>query len=113
MEIKYEKTGEACGQITVSINEADYADKMTEKLKEIGKKHTIPGFRKGHISLPELRKRFGREVKSESINDVVINAVFDYIKDNNIKVLGQPLPADATEIDLKQSDYTFKYDVAL
>ncbi len=86
---------------------------MTEKLKEIGKKHVIPGFRKGHISLPELRKRFGREVKSESINDVVISAVFDYIRDNNLKVLGQPLPAEATEIDLKQTEYTFKYDLAL
>lgn len=113
MEIKFEKTGEACGQITVSVNEADYEAKVTEKLKEIGKKHVIPGFRKGHISLPELRKRFGREVKSESINDVVINAVFDYIRDNNLKVLGQPMPADSTEIDLKQTDYTFKYDVAL
>lgn len=113
MEIKFEKTGEACGQITVSVNEADYEAKVTEKLKEIGKKHVIPGFRKGHISLPELRKRFGREVKSESINDVVISAVFDYIHDNNLKVLGQPLPAEATEIDLKQTEYTFKYDLAL
>ena len=113
MEIKFEKTGEACGQITVSVNEADYEAKVTEKLKEIGKKHVIPGFRKGHISLPELRKRFGREVKSESINDVVISAVFDYIRDNNLKVLGQPLPAEATEIDLKQTEYTFKYELAL
>ena len=113
MEIKFEKTGEACGQITVSVNEADYEAKVTEKLTEIGKKHVIPGFRKGHISLPELRKRFGREVKSESINDVVISAVFDYIRDNNLKVLGQPLPAEATEIDLKQTEYTFKYDLAL
>ena len=50
MEIKFEKTGEACGKITVSITEADYADKVTAKLKEIGKKHVIPGFRKGHIA---------------------------------------------------------------
>lgn len=113
MEIKFEKTGEARGVITVSVTEADYAAKVTEKLKEIGKKHTIPGFRKGHISIPELRKRFGRDVKSESINDVVINGVFDYIKENNIRILGQPIPAEAIEIDLKQTDYTFKYNVAL
>lgn len=113
MNITFDKTGEASGKITVSVTEEDYAGKVTEKLKEIGKKHTIPGFRKGHISLPQLRQRFGREVKSEAINDVVINAVFDYIKENDIKVLGQPMPADATEIDLKQTDYTFSYDVAL
>lgn len=113
MEIKFEKNGEARGLITVNITEADYEAKVTEKLKEIGKKHVIPGFRKGHISLPELRKRFGRDVKSEAINDVVINAVFDYIRENNLKILGQPLPAESKEIDLKEKDYTFTYDVAL
>lgn len=113
MEIKFEKSGEIRGVITVNVTEADYEAKVTEKLKEIGKKHVIPGFRKGHISLPELRKRFGREVKSESINDVVINAVFDYIKEQNIHILGQPIPAEAVEIDLQQKDYEFKYDVAL
>lgn len=113
MDIKFEKTGEGRGVITVSLVKDDYAQTVNDKLKEIGKTHTIPGFRKGHIALPELRKRFGREVKSDSINKVVIDAVFDYIEKNNIKVIGQPLPAEATEIDLKQDDYTFKYDVAL
>lgn len=113
MEINFEKTGDARGIITVNVTEADYADKVTEKLKEIGKKHTIPGFRKGHITLPQLRQRFGREVKSEAINDVVFHAVFKYIEDNKIDILGQPLPEASQEIDLKQTDYTFKYEVAL
>ncbi len=113
MDIKFEKTGDARGVITVSVVEADYAAKVREKLKEIGRKHTIPGFRKGHISLPQLRQRFGREVKSDAINDTVINAVFDYIQKENIKILGQPLPSSATEIDLKATDYSFSYDVAL
>lgn len=113
MDIKFEKTGEGRGVITVSLVKDDYAQTVDSKLKEIGKTHTIPGFRKGHIALPELRKRFGREVKSEAINRVVIDTVFDHIEKNNIKVIGQPLPAASTEIDLKQDDYTFSYDVAL
>ena len=113
MEINFEKTGEARGLITVNVTEEDYASKVTEKLKQIGKTHTVPGFRKGHISLPELRKRFGREVKSDALNDVVINAVFDYIEKENLHILGQPLPAEKVEIDLSKTDYTFKYDVAL
>lgn len=113
MDIKFEKTGDARGVLEVKVTEADYAEKVDKKLKEIGKTHVIPGFRKGHISLPELRKRFGRDVKSDAINDTVINAVFDYIKENNIRILGQPLPVDVAQIDLRQTDYTFKYDVAL
>lgn len=113
MEVKFEKTDAVRGVIDVNITEADYAEKVDKKLKEIGKNHVVPGFRKGHISLGELRKRFGRDVKSDAINDVVFTAVYDYIKDNNIHILGQPIPAEMTEIDLKQTDYSFKYDVAL
>ena len=114
MNVTFEKNGEISGVITVNVAEADYEGKVTEKLKEIGKKHTIPGFRKGHISLPELRKRFGREVKSDALNDVVFDATMNYLQENKIRVLGQPMPAEEKkEIDLKQSEYTFKYDVAL
>ncbi|MCM1032625.1 MAG: hypothetical protein NC405_02610 [Odoribacter sp.] len=113
MNVTFEKTGDARGIITVNIEKADYASKVDEKLKEIGKTHVIPGFRKGHIAMPELRKRFGRDVKSDAINRVVIDAVFDYIEKNNIKVIGQPLPHEKKEIDLKEDNYTFQYDIAL
>lgn len=113
MDIKFEKTGDARGVLEVNVTEADYSQQVDKKLKEIGKTHVIPGFRKGHISLPELRKRFGRSVKSDVINDTVISAVFNYIRENNIRVLGQPIPAFDTEVDFKQTDYTFKYDVAI
>ena len=113
MDIKFEKNGEASGIIEVQVNEADYSSKVDQKLKEIGKTHVVPGFRKGHISLPELRKRFGKSVKSDAINDTVFNGVYEYIRENNIKVLGQPMPVEVEEIDLSKPDYTFKYDVAL
>lgn len=113
MNITFEKTGDARGIITVAVTEEDYAAKVTDKLKEIGKTHQIPGFRKGHIALPQLRQRFGRDVKSDVINHEVIEAVFEYIKKEQIKVLGQPLPQAPVEIDNKTTDYTFTYDVAL
>lgn len=113
MNVTFEKTGDARGVITVTVGKDDYAAKVDEKLKEIGKTHVIPGFRKGHVALPELRKRFGRDVKSDVLNREVIDATFDYIDKNGIKVIGQPLPQQNTEIDLKQDEYTFSYDVAL
>ncbi len=114
MNVTFDKNGEVSGVITVSIEQADYEAKVTEKLKEIGKKHTIPGFRKGHISIGELRKRFGREVKSDAINDVVIDAAWNFISENKIRTIGQPIPAqEVKEIDPKQTDYTFKFDVGI
>ncbi len=51
MQVNYEKTGENEGKLTINVVEADYADKVTAQLKEIGKKKDIPGFRKGHIDM--------------------------------------------------------------
>lgn len=113
MNVNFEKNGNVRGVIEVSVTESDYASKVDKQLKEIGKNRVVPGFRKGHISLPELRKRYGRHVKSDVINEEVFNAVYDYIRSNNLHVLGQPIPVDVAEIDLNQNDYTFKYDVAL
>lgn len=113
MDVKFEKTSDVRGLIEVSITEADYTAQVDKKLKEIGKTHVVPGFRKGHINIVELRKRFGRNVKSDVINEVVFHAVMDYIRENNLRILGHPMPADVADIDLKQTDYTFKYDVAL
>lgn len=114
MNVTFEQTSEARGLITVNICAEDYEGKVTEKLKKIRQTHVIPGFRKGQIPLPELRKRFGREVKSDAINDIVIEAAFKHITDNKIRVIGQPMPAqDSKEIDFKQTEYTFSFDCAL
>lgn len=113
MDIKFEKTSDARGLIEVKVTEADYAAKVDSKLKEIGKTHVIPGFRKGKITLPELRKRFGRSVKSDVINEEVFDAVVKYVRDNNIRILGYPVPCDVKEIDTKATDYTFNFECAL
>ena len=61
----------------------------------------------------QLRRRFGREVKSDVLNREVIDKVFEYIRENNLKVLGEPLPVERKEINLEQKDYTFEYEIGL
>lgn len=101
-------------RLTVSVEENDYKAKVTEDLKKIGRTHQIPGFRKGHVSLKDLERRFGKQVTSDVINQEVYEAVMNYIRDNKLQVLGQPLPVEVKELDLKnQKDFTFEYDLAL
>ena len=101
-------------RLTVSVEENDYKAKVTEDLKKIGRTHQIPGFRKGHVSLKDLERRFGKQVTSDVINQVVYEAVIKYIQDNKLNVLGQPMPVEVKELDLKnQKDFTFEYDLAL
>ena len=101
-------------RLTVEVSENDYKDKVKEELKKIGRTHQIPGFRKGHVSLTDLQRRFGRQVTSDVINHVVFEAVIGYIEENKLNVLGQPMPVEIKELDLKnQKDFTFEYDLAL
>ena len=101
-------------RLTESVEENDYKAKVTEDLKKIGRTHQIPGFRKGHVSLKDLERRFGKQVTSDVINQVVYEAVIKYIQDNKLNVLGQPMPVEVKELDLKnQKDFTFEYDLAL
>ncbi len=113
MNINIEKIDETSAKLVVNVEESDYAAHVTEELKKIGRTHNIPGFRKGHMPVEQLRRRFGREVKSDVINREVIDKVFDYIKENNLKVLGEPLPVERKEISPEVKEYTFEYEIGM
>ncbi len=113
MNVNLEKTGNVDGKIIVNVTPADYADKVKKELKRFSETHVIPGFRKGHVPMAQLRQRFGKSVKSEVINDLVYREVYKYIQDNKINILGEPMPAEIQEIDLDDKDYTFVYEVGL
>ncbi|MDE7025606.1 MAG: trigger factor, partial [Paramuribaculum sp.] len=99
---------------TVLVEENDYKEKVLADLKKIGRNNQIPGFRKGHVAIGELQRRFGRQVTSDVINELVYDAVTNYIRDNKLNVLGAPVPVEVKELDLKnQKDFTFEFDLAL
>lgn len=108
-----EKTGNVSALINVSVEENDYKEKVTAELKKIGRTHTIPGFRKGHVSVDQLRRRFGKQVKSDVINQEVYDAVIAYIRDNKLGILGEPLPVELKEVSMDDTDYSFQYEIGL
>ena len=114
MEVKFDKISDTTGKVEVKISPADYADKIKSELKKIGANSSIPGFRKGHVDMSYLIRRFGKEVKADVINHIVADAALDYLKDNKIDILAQPLPIDVPlEINNDPVDYNFSYEVAL
>lgn len=113
MEVTLEKTGELEGRLVVNIQESDYAPRVKSELKEIGNKRQIPGFRKGHIDMAQLQKRFGKQVKSDVLNDIAADAALKYLKDNKIETLGQPLPLVVKEFSIDDKDFTFNYEIGM
>lgn len=114
MNVSMSKPDAVNARLTVAVEESDYRPKVVEDLKKIGKTHQIPGFRKGHVALKDLERRFGRDVTADVINREVFEAVMKFIEDNKLNVLGQPVPVEVKELDFKtQKDFTFEYDLAL
>ncbi len=113
MNVTLEKTSDVAAKIIVNVVEADYADKVTAELKNISKKHQIPGFRQGHVPMGQLKRMFGERAKSDVLNQAVYEAVITYLRENKVSVLGEPLPMNVQKIDLKDADYTFEYEIGL
>lgn len=112
MKITKEEISPVDIRLTVAIEENDYKDDVTKKLKELGRTHSIPGFRKGHVPFGELKRRFGKQMTSDVINDTVYRAVVDFITENNLPVMGHPVPVEVKEA-FEEGDQEFKYDLAL
>ena len=113
MNVEFKKLDNVNGELVVTIDEKDYADKVKKQLREIGKNRPEPGFRAGHVPMGMLEKKYGTAVKYDVVNKEIVDAVYDYIRDNKLRVLGQPLPDKDNELKDGETEYTFKFKVGL
>lgn len=113
MKIDYAKINGVTGEITMFIDESDYADKVKKQLKEIGRKRPEPGFRAGHVPAGLLEKKYGHAVKYDVINDLVGESLFNYIKEQDLNLLGSPLPDKDNAINEDTKELTLKFKVGL
>lgn len=113
MNVTLDKTSDIEGKFIVNIEEADYEKKVKDELKKIGREAHIPGFRQGHVPAGQIKARFGKQAKSQVLNDTVYEAVINYIRDNKLNVLGEPMPVEVKEVNLDDKDYTFEYEIGL
>ncbi len=115
MEIKYTQLDNVNGEITVKVEAKDYADKVKKQLKEIGMTRPEPGFRPGHTPEGLLRRKYGKSVKYDVINKEVGDKVYDYIREQKLRVLGNPVPVKESDeaFNIDDDDFTFTFKVGL
>lgn len=115
MNISLENTSKVSAQLIVKIEAADYQEAVEKSLKTFRKNANIPGFRKGMVPMGLIKKQYGEAAKAEEVNKLLQNKVYDYIKDNNVNMLGEPLIAENQEVvNFAEADeFTFKFDIAL
>lgn len=113
MNVNYDKLDDLHGEITVTLEEKDYADQVKKQLKDFGKKHAEPGFRPGHVPADLIRRKYGNAVKYDVVNKTVGNAIFDYIKENKLQVLGNPVPEKDNDFNIDNAEFVFRFRVGL
>ena len=114
MNVNFEKNGNVNGVITITLGEADYAEKVKKNLKRIGQSHPVKGFRPGHTPLSILEKLYGKQVLADVVNDEIGEQLTKYIQENKLNVLGEPIVTDDTNFDLESGkEFTFKFNVGL
>lgn len=116
MKISFENADKINGLLTLTIEESDYKEKVEKTLKDYRKKANIPGFRPGQAPLSLIKRQFGTSAKVEEINKLIGEHLYNYIQENQIQMLGDPLPSEKQEtpVDLdKEAPYTFMFDIAV
>lgn len=115
MKISFENPDKVNGLLTLTVEEADYKENVEKTLKNYRKKANVPGFRPGMVPMGMIKRQFGTTAKVDEINKLLGEQIYKYVKDNNIKMLGEPLPSDKQEpVDMeKEAPYTFMFDIAV
>jgi trigger factor len=116
LNITLDKKSTIEASIKVKLNEEDYQLKVEEKVKEYAKTASIKGFRPGKVPMGLIRKMYGKSILVEEVNHMLSHAVNDYVKENDLKIIGQPLPNtdNADQIDWdSQKEFEFDFDLGL
>jgi len=115
MSVTLNKEDSVNGSIKIELTKADYEEKVENSLKDLRKSIVVDGFRKGMAPQSLLRQKYGKTILVEKLNELVSKSLSDFIKENNLIVLGEPLPSkEQAPIDIeKQENFVFIYDIGL
>lgn len=115
MNISLENIDKVNAVITAVVEPADYTEKYNKALKEAKKKINMPGFRPGMVPVGLVKKQFGVSILAEEVNKILQEGLFNYISENKVNMLGEPLPtADNDNVSLVEGEsFTFKFELAI
>ena len=116
MNIQFECADKVNGLMTITIEQADYQEQVDKKLKDYRKKAQVPGFRPGMVPMGLIKRQYGTAVKVDEVNRILSDKLFEYVRQNNIQMLGEPLPNEERQQpqDLQgDGPFVFVFDIAV
>ena len=116
MNVSLQNIDKVSALLTVKLEKADYQPQVDKSLKNIRQKAQVPGFRPGMVPMSLVKKMYGKSVIADEVNKLLSEKVYAYIKDNNINILGEPMPNEEKQPDIDfdtMEEFEFVFDIAL
>ena len=114
MNVSFEQIDAVNGLLTVDLKREDFANDVNKEVAAMGVRHPIKGFRPGKAPKSLLMKFYGPSVTADVVDRMVGKAMYDYMRENNLNILGEPLPNEETKVDLmKDEEMSFKFDLGM
>lgn len=101
-------------ELSITLTPADYETKVDNAIKKVQKQAAMPGFRPGKVPVGLIKKQHGKSILVDEINKILNEALYNYINENKIEILGNPMPKEDSNIDFdNQTEWTFNYELGL
>ena len=113
MNISLQNVDKVSAVLTVQIEKADYQEKVEKSLKTLRQRVNMPGFRKGMVPMALIKKQYGISVLVEEVDKLMQEKVGEYIRENNVNMLGTPLPKENNVNFEADENFEFSFDIAL
>jgi len=114
LDITLDKKGNTEASIKIKLKEEDYQSQVEDKVKKYKKKANMKGFRPGKVPTGIIKKMYGKAIKVEEINQLLSKSLPEYIREQSLNLVGEPLPnyENADDIDWEnQKEFEFTYDI--
>lgn len=117
MNISQENIDNLNAVISIELTPDDYKTVVEDAMKAQAKKANIPGFRPGKVPVSHIKKLYGKSILLDEINRIVSSKLNDFLTENKVEILGQPLPK-AEDADKEYNwdfndEFKFNYEIGL
>ncbi|KFF15991.1 trigger factor [Chryseobacterium sp. JM1] len=111
MKVTAQNHDDVSALLTVTLEKSDYKEKVEKQLINYAKNAQVPGFRKGKVPLSMVKKQYEAGIAFEEINKQVSDALNNYVNENKLRLVGQPVPQPVNQLDYNAEQIEVGFEV--
>lgn len=111
MNVTAKNHDEVSALLTVTLDKSDYKDNVEKQLHHYAKNAQLPGFRKGKVPLSMVRRQYEVPATFDEINRQVGEAINNYVNENKLRLVGQPVPVPVENLDINADAISLDFEV--